>query len=72
MRRVKEKAVNLNLASRLEKGGKDGKSASRVGKNLKMLIESTRLFGTQEYLEIQIQKKKKVWFSVLCQAAVSF
>ena len=48
MRRVKEKAVNLNLASRLEKGGKDGKSASRVGKNLKMLIESTRLFGTQE------------------------
>ena len=27
--------------SSLEKGGKDGKSASRVGKNLKMLIEST-------------------------------
>ena len=26
------------------------KSASRVGKNLKMLIESTRLFGTQEYV----------------------
>ena len=34
--------------SRLEKGGKGGKSASRVGKNLKMLIESTHLFGTKE------------------------
>ena len=37
-------------ASRLEKGGKGGKSPSSVGKNLKMLIESTRLFGTQEYI----------------------
>ena len=43
------------MPSRLEKGGKGGKSASRVGKNLKMLIESTRLFGTQEYVPATIQ-----------------
>jgi hypothetical protein len=35
---VKEKSCKSE-AGRLEKGGKGGKSASRVGKNLKMLIE---------------------------------
>ena len=39
--------------SRLEKGGNGGKSASRVGKNLKMLIESARLFGTHVYLYLE-------------------
>ena len=46
--RMKKKGVNLYRVSRLEKGGKGGKIASRVGKNLKMLIEVTRLFGIQE------------------------
>ena len=45
--------------SRLEKGGKGGKNASRVGKDQKVLVESTRLFGTQEYCSLIVSNINK-------------